>query len=150
MKKIVSFFILVTFLSQCKNNYEFSEVKNINNTWLKTDTLKFNVKIKNPQEKKNINFIVRNNNEYPFMNIYFFVQIKKGDTIIQKMDTVNYNLSDVTGKWLGKGIGEVKEIYYRYKENFSFPKEGDYTISIVQGMRKDTLVGIEDFGVSIE
>lgn len=150
MKKIIPIFILVVFLSQCKNHYDYSEMENVNNIWLKNDTLQFNFEINNPKDKKNISFIVRNNDEYPFSNLYLFIKLKKGNKTIIDSDTVSYAVADKTGKWLGTGMGATKEIYYEYKNGIIFPEAGEYTLSIVQAMRKDTLKGIEDFGVTIK
>ena len=124
-------------------------MKSISNTWSKKDTLNFNFKIENTSVKKNINFVVRNNEDYQFSNLYLFIKLKQGKKVIST-DTLNYKLADKTGKWLGSGMGSIKEIYFQYKKNFLFSKTGDYTLSIVQGMRKDTLKGIIDFGVNIE
>jgi gliding motility-associated lipoprotein GldH len=124
-------------------------MNDINNLWSKNDTLVFNFDIKNAKSKKNINFVVRNNDNYPFNNLYLFIKLEQGKKLIS-IDTLNYRLADKTGKWLGSGMGSVKEIYFQYKKDFTFPKDTSYRLSVIQGMRKDTLAGIEDFGVNIE
>ncbi|MDR1876034.1 MAG: gliding motility lipoprotein GldH [Flavobacteriaceae bacterium] len=149
MKKVLIIFILAVLCIQCNDPYEFSEMNNINNSWNKKDTVNFNFVIKNAKDKKNINLVVRNNNDYPFSNLYLFIKLKQGQKTIS-IDTLNYRLADNTGKWLGSGMGSVKEIYFQYKRDYNFPEDGKYTLSVVQGMRKDTLKGIEDFGVNIE
>lgn len=140
---------LLLLFTNCNHKYEYSQMKSISNTWSKKDTLNFNFKIENTSVKKNINFVVRNNEDYQFSNLYLFIKLKQGKKVIST-DTLNYKLADKTGKWLGSGMGSIKEIYFQYKRNFLFSKTGDYTLSIVQGMRKDTLKGIIDFGVNIE
>lgn len=151
MKRSLIFYLTLIGLLciQCNNHLEYSDIINVKNSWNKNDTLNFTFKVQNSENKKNINFIVRNNNDYPFSNIYLFVKLKQGKNIVT-VDTLNYFLADNSGKWLGTGVGSVKEINLRYKKEFNFPKNGLYTLSIVQGMRKDTLKGIEDFGVNIE
>ncbi|WP_293916536.1 gliding motility lipoprotein GldH [Apibacter sp.] len=150
MKKFlfISFLFLI-FFSNCSHKNEYSRMENINDSWSKKDTINFNFKIKNAPTKKNINFVVRNNKDYLFSNLYLFIKLKQGKKVICT-DTLNYKLADKTGKWLGSGMGSIKEIYFQYKKNFLFSKSEDYTISVVQGMRKDTLKGIVDFGVNIE
>ncbi len=149
MKPVLIIVILTLFCIQCTNHYDYSNTVNVDNSWNKKDTLNFNFSIKNSKENKNINFIIRNNNDYPFSNLYLFIKLKQGKNTLVT-DTLNYRLADNTGKWLGTGMGSVKEIYLGYKKNFRFPKEGNYTISVTQGMRKDPLKGIEDFGITIE
>lgn len=150
MKKFlfISLCSMLLFIN-CNHKYEYSQMKSINNSWSKKDTLNFNFTVKNASDKKNINFIVRNNEDYQFSNLYLFIKLKEGKKVIST-DTLNYILADKTGKWLGSGMGSIKEIYFQYKKDFSFTKNGDYTLSVIQGMRKDTLKGIVDFGVTIE
>ena len=66
------------------------------------------------------------------------------------IDTLEYNMTDVTGKFLGKGITDVKENKLFYKENITFPRKGNYTLKIRQAMRKNGNVdGIEELeGIS--
>jgi gliding motility-associated lipoprotein GldH len=66
-------------------------------------------------------------------------------------------MADVSGKFLGTGLTEIKESKLFYKENVVFPSSGDYKISISQAMRKigeidgvKTLEGITEVGFRIE
>ncbi|MDR3272748.1 MAG: gliding motility lipoprotein GldH [Flavobacteriaceae bacterium] len=147
MKKIFLLLFLIS-LTQCSRHYEYAETVNIKNFWHKKNALNFDFEIKNPQQPKNLFFIVRNNNNYSFSNLYLFISLKQNGKILET-DTLNYPLAKPTGEWLGTGTGSVKEIEFQYKKNFKFPEKGRYTLSVIQGMRKDTLEGIEDFGLII-
>lgn len=65
------------------------------------------------------------------------------------MDTLNYILAKPNGEWLGKGFGNTKEILFQYKNAYTFPKNGKYSIEIKHAMRTQNLKGIEDIGVQI-
>lgn len=100
--------------------------------------------------QKNIIFVVRNNNEYPYSNIRLIVNFSEVKSKKKSTDTLNYILAKPNGEWLGKGFGDTKEIMFQYKLNYKFPENGDYKIGIIQAMRTDNLKGIEDIGVKIE
>ena len=66
-------------------------------------------------------------------------------------------MADATGKFLGKGITDIKESKLFYKEQKIFPKVGNYQFQVRQAMRKNgevqplqKLNGIQDIGFSIE
>ena len=66
-------------------------------------------------------------------------------------------MTDKNGKFLGKGISEIKHSKLLLKENIFFPISGQYSFSIWQAMRKNgevngvsQLQGISDVGLRIE
>ena len=73
------------------------------------------------------------------------------------IDTLEYEMTDVEGKFLGTGFTDLKENLLEYKTNVIFPKSGEYNINVQQVMRKSgdvdgitNLNGITDVGLSIE
>ena len=125
-------------------------MKNLNGTWSKKAEQKFNFKIDDAQNPKNIIFVVRNNNDYPYSNIRFIVNFTEAKTKNKKVDTLNYILAQPNGAWIGKGFGDTKETLFQYKVNYKFPQNGAYSIGVIQAMRTDSLTGIEDLGLKIE
>ena len=69
---------------------------------------------------------------------------------IPKQDTLEYNLADEYGKWLGTGSGAIKELQVSYKQAIHFPDSGVYQVRIRQGMRDSVLTGINNVGVRVE
>ncbi|MDA9309308.1 gliding motility lipoprotein GldH [Flavobacteriaceae bacterium] len=99
---------------------------------------------------------VRNNNKYPFSNLFLIVSLQHpyGKTVV---DTLEYKMARPDGSWLGTGIGSVKENKLFFKQNLAFNEAGNYTLHIshavrnngeAQGVRK--LEGITDIGYSLE
>lgn len=125
-------------------------MKNLKGTWNKKAEQKFDFKINDAQNLKNIIFVVRNNNEYPYSNIRFIVNFTEAKTKKKKVDTLNYVLAQPNGEWIGKGFGDTKETLFQYKVNYKFPENGNYSIGVIQAMRTDKLKGIEDIGLKIE
>ncbi len=149
MHKIFGFLFVITLLVSCGEKSEFVQLNDLNGNWNKNNEQKFDFTISEEQNPRNIIFVVRNNNDYPYSNIRLIVNFLNKKTAKKQTDTLNYILAEPNGTWLGKGFGETKEILFQYKLNYKFPNSGAYSIGITQAMRKDTLQGIEDIGVKI-
>ncbi|UZT96502.1 gliding motility lipoprotein GldH [Chryseobacterium fluminis] len=150
MRKFLGLLSLILFLS-CNSSSEGDVMMNsVNSKWSKKSEQKFNLEISDPQNPKNIIFVVRNNNDFPYSNIRFIVNFTDLQTRKKETDTLNYVLAKPNGEWLGTGFGDTKETFFQYKLNYKFPKKGKYEIGLIQAMRNDILPGIEDIGVKIE
>ena len=65
-------------------------------------------------------------------------------------DTLEYQLADEKGRWLGKGLGDINELRLPYKTNIFFPVTGTYRIRVQHGMRAEDLKGVYDFSLRVE
>lgn len=137
-------------LAGCNASDENVIMNHVDNKWDKNIRQKFNLEIPDPENPKNIIFVVRNNNDYPYSNIRFIVNLTHPKTRKTETDTLNYILAKPNGEWLGTGFGETKETLFQYKLNYKFPEKGSYEISVSQAMRNDYLPGIEDLGIKVE
>ena len=117
--------------------------------WQSTDTIDFEFEI-DSQENIYYNALIslRNNNDYSYANIFFFVDVEYPNGL-HRTDTLQYILAAPDGKWLGSGVGEIKYNLLKFKENETM-QSGLYKYKIVHGMRDDVLIGIEDIGLRIE
>lgn len=141
---------MLIFLVGCSTSNDNVIMNPIDNKWSKKAEQKFKLKITDPQSPKNIIFVVRNNNQYPYSNIRFIVNFKNSDSKTSEVDTLNYILAKPNGEWLGTGFGETKETLFQYRTNYKFPKKGTYEVGVMQAMRNDNLPGIEDLGIKVE
>lgn len=149
LKVFVGLF-LGLFLTACNNAGETVTMQSVDsNTWDKSKTQLLNFEILDHQNPKNIIFIIRNNNDYPYSNLRVFGTIIGQDKKILRKDTLNFTLAKPNGQWLGSGFGDVKEVMYQYKTDFQFPKNGHYQFEVTQAMRNEKLKGIEDVGIKI-
>lgn len=150
MRNILGLCTLILFVS-CHSSSEGEVFMNsVDSKWNKKNEQKFNLEISDPQNPKNIIFVVRNNNDYPYSNIRFIVNFTDLQSKKKQTDTLNYVLAKPNGEWLGTGFGDTKETLFQYKLNYKFPTKGKYEIGLTQAMRNDSLPGIEDIGVKIE
>ncbi|MCU7617680.1 gliding motility lipoprotein GldH [Chryseobacterium sp. PBS4-4] len=149
MHRVLGILSLIILIG-CGTSNEDVIMNPINNKWGKKAEQKFKLEISDPQNPKNIIFVVRNNNEYPYSNIRFIVNFKNLKSKIAQVDTLNYILAKPNGEWLGTGFGETKETLFQYKTNYKFPEKGTYEVGVMQAMRNDNLPGIEDLGIKVE
>lgn len=144
------FILAVTFWSCEETGNFYSNSQNIHNGWRVKDTITFNFeKKKQTNSKYNIYFVLRNNNEYPYRNIYLLTDIKNPKGISYK-DTLEYQLAYANGEWIGDGMGAIKQNKLIYKENYPLKDSGVYEFKIIHGMREANLKGIEGISLLID
>lgn len=148
-KEISLFLVIGLLLGACGNPPVFDQYQNTNNVWHKDSVLHFTVAITDTSAPYGISVKFRHNAQYPYANLYMFRKIES-TTGIAYQDTVNFQLADASGKWLGSGIGELKTVIRRYrKEAVWFSAPGKYTFTLQHGMRVDNLPGIEQVGLEV-
>lgn len=144
-------FLIVSFiLLSCQaENTHFEKIERIDNNWKKNDTKSFSIPILSKDGKYDLQLIIRNNSQYPYRNLYLFTEIisPKGESLI---DTLEYQLADFSGNWLGSGMGEIKQNTLIFKENISLQDTGKYKINISHAMRENNLKGLEDISLMVE
>jgi len=150
IKSYVPAFTVISFLLflACTPSTTFSEFHSFPQTmWDKNEPIRFTVPINDTTQRYDFFIQVRNNNQYPFSNLWLFVDVKMPDGTVRS-DTINITLADVYGKWLGKGISLYT--YSHFHKNIQFPNTGDYIFTIRQGMRSDIITGISEVGIRLE
>src|SRR5947207_1785656 len=118
-KVIVLFAILLVALTSCdkKRIYEKNtEIQDM--SWDKNNILKFDVDITDTVTPSNIYINVRNASQYPFSNLFLFLDTKIPDGRVAR-DTVEVTLADEKG-WLGDGAGDIWDNRILFKKNFRF------------------------------
>ncbi|WP_298767317.1 gliding motility lipoprotein GldH [uncultured Polaribacter sp.] len=155
--RCVHLILFLGLILACNNVSEFNQYKSIaNNSWAKNDTISFQFEIKDTISPKNLFINIRNNSAYEFSNLYVITTLKFPDNKLI-IDTLQYKMADVNGRFLGEGFSEIKENKLFYKERKVFPNAGFYHFKIRQAMRKNGVIepiqalqGIQDVGLSIE
>ncbi len=120
-----------------------------NSNWMRSDHLNFEFDIQDSSAIYHIYFNFRHAGDYPYRNLYLFTQLKnpKGQIAI---DTAQMILADTKGRWMGKGIGDIYDYQFKFKEQVKFPFNGSYQFQIEHGMREKVLPNITDLGIRIE
>lgn len=151
------YFLGMFFLISCGNDIEFTAYKTLkNSSWTAYEKVNINFKIEDTISPKNLFINIRNNQEYSYSNLYVITNLKfpNGTEVV---DTLQYEMTNKNGEFLGNGISSIKENKLFYKESKVFPMKGNYEFSVYHAMRKqgeiepiENLQGIQDIGLSIE
>ncbi|UOB15948.1 gliding motility lipoprotein GldH [Abyssalbus ytuae] len=154
LNKTIILLLVVLFFS-CNSNTFFAEYHNIENGWHKNNKIDFSFKTPDTINKYDIFIHLRNNEKYPFSNIFLIANMSLPNNEIIS-DTLEYKMAEANGNWLGEGFS-LKESKLWYKENVTFPAEGECKLTIEHAMRKngeiaglEVLQGITDVGITIE
>ena len=142
---------LILFTSTCTNpNIIIYETHTIpGNKWNMNDTIRFKTNISDINSYYDCYLDIRNSGDYPFSNLYLFIKSKYPDGKYT-LDTLECTLADNQGKWLGKGLGDIKESRLLLSKNLRFKQAGNYKFEIVQSMRTSDLKGIYSIGIKIQ
>lgn len=151
------FLLSLCFMFSCNDKIDFNQYKSIDTKgWEANKKVSFEFDVKDTILPKNLFINIRNNSEYEYSNLYVITElIFPNETTV--VDTLQYEMADETGRFLGVGFTEIKENKLFYKEKKAFPTSGKYIFNVRHAMRKngaiDTiefLKGIQDIGFSIE
>ena len=156
MRKWVSLLGVLLVLS-CNTKVDYSQYKPIkNHQWQSQNVVEFIVDNKDTISQKNVFINIRNNKSYEFSTIFLIAEIEFPSGF-QVIDTLEYEMTDVLGNWLGTGYTDVKENKLFYKQEVVFTEKGNYNFQIKQATRSindvegsSPLKGITDVGLSIE
>jgi len=157
MRKLSVIIIVSLVTLSCNDSAVFDIYKPISKTqWHKDSIISFTF---NPIDTVSTNSVyinLRNNNDYQYSNLFLIVSIDFPNNY-SVVDTLEYEMADAEGKFLGSGFTDLKENKLEYKSNVVFPSSGTYTFSVQHAMRKSgdikgisLLKGITDVGLRIE
>ena len=137
-------------LSACDKTRVFEENKEIEKgVWDQNKKMVFSIPVDDTLSWHNIYINVRNSGNYPFSNLFLFINTQSPRGPIEA-DTVECRLADETGKWLGNGIGDLYDNQILFKGKVRFPVKGIYKIQMAQAMRVNPLPAIVDIGIRLE
>jgi len=144
------------WLTACQNHVVFESTKVIGlEGWHKDSVVRMNFVPKDTATAYQIFFLVRNDNEYPYSNLFLIATLENGKQKI--IDTLEYEMADAKGNWLGSGIWDLKESKLIYKNDYRPQDTLPVQISVRQAVRKtgqipgdEYLPGIKTIGIIIE
>lgn len=121
----------------------------VDKSWSIDKPLEYAVKVISDTNTYTIYLNIRNTNDYKFSNLYLFLEttLPNGNS---DLDTIECELADSYGRWLGSGLGDLHDNRILFAENVRFKYKGTYKFKFTQGMRINPLYGISDFGIRIE
>ncbi len=159
-KKIVKQLSLLTvtfLLFSCNSNAVFDQYVPIENQqWHSEKGIDFIVNNLDTISTNNVFINIRNNKNYEFSSLFLIAKLELPNGF-KVIDTLEYEMTDPSGNWLGSGFTDLKENKLFYKENVVFSEVGTYKFNIRHATRsindiegKNPLKGITDVGLRIE
>ena len=153
----VPFLATLFLFVSCDTNRVFDEYNSLSgNVWSLDKPVEFEFQVNDTISANNLFINIRNNNDYGFSNLFLITHLNFPDGK-KVIDTLEYEMTDKTGRFLGEGLSERKDNKLFYKEGNIFPSSGKYKLTIQQSMRKNgsvegiqALNGITDVGFRIE
>lgn len=156
LKSSILFVLIALTVISCDKTRVFDEYKTVGESWKKDSIVTFKFKQTDITKKYNLFVNVRDNDDYPFNNLYLIVSMERPGGMV-KTDTLQYQMTNPDGTLLGEGFTDIKENKLFYKENLRFEKPGDYTVHIKQAMRQtgkvsgvNELKGVTEVGFRME
>ena len=145
--------MLLFALQSCDQKKMYSKMVTLpEKGWHKDSLQKFQVAFRDTA-RYDLFLILKNNDLYKFQNIFLIVTFQNPNNGMLK-DTLEYQMADFRGNWLGEGFGSKTSRLF-YKENITLPK-GNYTLSVGQAVREVAkergvvwLEGISEVGLEI-
>ena len=137
------------FLHSCGPEPLFDHTKKIpGGVWKEDELIRFEVPVNDTIHIYKFFLNLRHSTDYRYANVFFFINTTFPDGRSAR-DTVECILADKSGKWLGNGITNIRDIQVMLRRGLRFPLEGTYTFELEQAMREPELHGIKDIGFRI-
>jgi len=150
LKLLVITAITSMLIAACSDNYVYNGYVTMpHERWHADSLASFRVPVSDTITFYNLFVNVRNTTDYPYQNLYLFINITAPNGASVR-DTFECYLADDHGKWLGKGKGKLRDNRFIYRQNIRFSTEGDYTVTLQQAMRVEQLKGISEVGFRVE
>ncbi len=157
MRKGLLLVIFLAVLLACEDSLVYSKYQATHNgAWHRDDVKVFEISQIDSVASHDVFIMIRNDNTFPYSNLFLIAELSTPDLQIIR-DTLEYEMAQPDGQWLGKGHGSILENKLWYKENIVFKDPGVYTIQLSHAMRENgqvegisNLNGITDVGIEIE
>lgn len=155
--KQINILVFSLLLLSCNSNADFDQYIPIENQlWHSENGIEFKVNNLDTISTNNVFINVRNNKDYEFSSLFLIAKLEMPNGF-KVIDTLEYEMTDASGNWLGSGFTDLKENKLLYKENVVFSEIGTYKFNIQHATRsindiegKNPLKGITNVGLRIE
>jgi gliding motility-associated lipoprotein GldH len=146
---LIIFLFLAFIMASCDSGTLYDDNKSLpDNVWKAGKILRFEVDLKDTVNICKFYLNVRHTTSYRYANFFLFINTTFPDGK-EARDTVECILADPSGKWLGRGISDVRDNQVLLRRGIRFPQQGTYIFEFEQAMRETELDGIMDIGMRI-
>lgn len=143
--------LTVILFAACDGQVVYDENKKVDSEkWDMNDKLFYEVDIRDTAARYKVAVNVRNSTDYPYSNVYFFMNTILPDGSLTRRDTIECYLAYPDGTWKGKGSSKIKDNRFWIAKNVRFEQKGRYVFELYQATSDTLLKGIMDVGLHIE
>lgn len=143
--------LTVILFAACDGQVVYDENKKVDSEkWDMNDKLFYEVDIRDTAARYKVAVNVRNSTDYPYSNVYFFMNTILPDGSLTRRDTIECYLAYPDGTWKGKGSSNIKDNRFWIAKNVRFEQKGRYVFELYQATSDTLLKGIMDVGLHIE
>ncbi len=144
------FGFLIFALVGCGKKPMYAETHEFaNGLWSSGEMPVFEFETTDSVKSYDLSFLLRVNTEYDFQNIWILMHTEKPDGSLST-DTVNVQLSDERGRWLGKKSGAVYSYQAIFGRGHKFNLLGKYKIRMEHAVMEPNLRGVLDLSLMVE
>ncbi|HIP48895.1 MAG TPA: gliding motility lipoprotein GldH [Lutibacter sp.] len=156
MSRLGVFGVFLIFMQACQSDIVYNTYQTVEDAnWKHNQEMQFEINLKDTINTYNLFINIRNNKDYKYSNLFLITEMTFPNQV-KVVDTLEYEMTNSEGRFLGSGFSDLKENKLFYKENVRFNASGKYLFEVRQAMRKRNEVegieldGITDVGISIE
>ena len=140
---------ILFLLSGCETGIISDNTKSLEgDVWKSDQIIRFDVPLEDTVNIYKFYLNLRHTTSYRYANIFLFINSTFPDGT-QARDTVECILADPSGKWMGKGISNIRDNQVLLRRGLRFTQKGKYIFEFEQAMREPELKGIMDIGLRI-
>ncbi len=142
--------VLAVFVSCSEDVQMMDKIDFPSGTWSIDEPTRFDFEIEDTTSKYQLIYLVRNNKDYPYYNLYltYFLEDDDGGLLDKKLQEIHL-MDAKTGEPFGSGFGGVYDHKVLAIPDLKFESPGKYHFSVIHYMRTDSLFGILSFGIQI-
>lgn len=152
-RKLVTLVLLIAFsaiATSCTTNSLFEENAAVDvKEWHMNDVKAFKATFNDSLQPLDFYVEIRNSTSYPNNKLFLFLNTTFPDGRSAR-DTLACVLASPDGRWLGNGLGSVKDNLFLIKRKVLLPRKGTYTFTLQHAMRDSIVKGIHDVGLKIK
>lgn len=122
------------------------------NMWQVSFQPQFDIQITDTNAVYGAYLILRHTDAYPYSNMWAILHIKKPNDTVDHPVRVEIKMAEASGKWMGRGMGEIYEqrLPIDIRDSTLFHKKGTWQIRLEQNMRTNPLPEILQVGLRVE
>lgn len=144
--------LLMSCLSACDSTRLFDQDHDMADAVWRVDSVqRFTFFVGDTSTSYSLYYKIRNSPDYGYYNLYLKFSLEDSLRQVVKSELQEVILFDPkTGKPFGSGLGSIFSHDFPAASNYKFPYTGNFSFSVRQYMRTESLEGVHSIGLRVE